>query len=83
MRKKTKLYIYSLIAGCAAGTVVWELISIIFKNFGIDLSFSAGPIGFDISVVMFYFFINPGTVIGGAITFFIVKKLTEGNRRGY
>ena len=75
MRKKTKLYIYSIIAGCAAGTVIWELIRIIFQNFGINLSFSAGPIGFDISVIIFYVCINPGTVLGGVLTFFIVRKL--------
>ena len=75
MKRETKLYIYSIIAGCAAGTLIWELIRIIFKNFGIDLSFSAGPIGFDISVIMFYVSINPGTVIGGLLTFFIVKNL--------
>jgi len=82
MRKKTKLYIYSIIAGCAAGTLIWELIRIIFKNFGVDLSFSAGPIGFDISVIIFYVSINPGTVIGGILTFFIIKKITAGNKRG-
>ena len=75
MRKKTKLYIYSIIAGCAAGTVIWELLRVIFQNFGIDLAFSAGPIGFDISVIKFYFSINPGTVIGGLLTFFIVKRI--------
>ncbi|MCL2294700.1 MAG: hypothetical protein FWC36_07540 [Spirochaetes bacterium] len=76
MRRKTKLYIYSIIAGCAAGTVAWELISIIFQNFGINLAFSAGPIGFDISVIVFYFSINPGTVLGGLLTFFVVRKIS-------
>ena len=75
MKKQTKLYIYSVIAGCAAGTVIWELIRIIFQNFDINLAFSTGPIGFDISVIIFYVSINPGTVLGGILTFFIVKKL--------
>ena len=75
MKRKTKLYIYSIVAGCAAGTVIWELLRIIFQNFGINLSFSAGPIGFDISVIIFYVRINLGTVLGGVLTFFIVKNL--------
>ena len=75
MKRKTKLYIYSVVAGCAAGTVIWELLRIIFQNFGINLSFSAGPIGFDISVIVFYVRINLGTVLGGVLTFFIVKNL--------
>ncbi|MCL2706485.1 MAG: hypothetical protein FWE72_09795 [Spirochaetaceae bacterium] len=82
MRKKTKLYLYSIIAGCAAGTLIWELIRIILQNFDIDLSYSAGPIGFDISVLMFYVSINPGTVIGGVLTIFIIKKIITGNKRG-
>ncbi len=74
MKKKTKLYIYSIIAGCAAGTVIWELLCVIFRNFGFNLYLSAGPVGFDISVISFYVKINLGTVLGGAVTFFIVKK---------
>ena len=76
MKRKTKLYIYSIIAGCAAGTVIWELICLIFQNFNINLSFSAGPIGFDISVIIFYVSINPGTVLGGLLTFFVVRKIS-------
>lgn len=75
MKRKTKLYIYSILAGCAAGTLIWELIRIIFQKYGVDLSFSAGPIGFDISVLIFYVSINPGTVIGGVLSFFIIRNL--------
>ena len=75
MKRKTKLYIYSIIAGCAAGTLIWELIRIIAQNFGINLAISAGPIGFDISAIVFYVSINPGTVIGGVLTFFIIRRL--------
>jgi hypothetical protein len=79
MRKKTKLYIYSITAGCAAGTLLWELTMRILQAAGFAPGLAeiltTGPVGFDISVIALYIRLNPGTIAGGAITYFIVKKL--------
>jgi len=75
MRKKTKLYIYSIVSGCAAGTLIWEILQRFMQLAGFDIDLSAGPVGFDLSVISVYFKINPGTLAGGIITWFMVKKI--------
>lgn len=75
MRKKTRLYLYSIISGGAAGTLIWEILQRFIQLAGIDIDISAGPVGFDLYVISFYFRVNPGTLIGGIITWFMAKKI--------
>jgi len=79
MRKKTKLYIYSIAAGCAAGTLLWELLIRIMLAAGFAPGLaeilSSDPVGFDISVIALYIRINPGTVLAGLATWLFVRKM--------
>lgn len=75
MKKKTRLAIYSVTAGCAAGTLLWELLQLVIRAAGFDLDLTAGPAGFDISVIAVYVRINPGTVAGGIGTWLFVRKM--------
>lgn len=74
MKKKTKLLVYSTLAGCAAGTLLWEILEKILEVFGVLIDLTAGPVGFDIYVVSFFIRLNPGTVLGGIIAFFTAKR---------
>lgn len=74
MKKKTKLLLYSTLAGCAAGTLLWEILEKILEIFGAAIDLTAGPVGFDIYVVSLFIRLNPGTVLGGLIAFFTAKR---------
>ncbi len=50
--------------GLVIGTLSWELFAKILESFSINASLAIGPVGFDISVLVFYIKINPGSVIG-------------------
>ncbi len=69
-------YLYQfIIMGIIIGSLSWEIIERIVHLSGIKLDLSAGPVGFDISVISFYIKINPGSFIGAAGTWFLLKKL--------
>jgi hypothetical protein len=61
--------------GAIVGGLAWEVAERICLRFGLVLSMSVGPIGFDLSVVSLYFLVNPGTILGllgGVVLFFIL-----------
>lgn len=75
MKKHTKMKLYSAAAGCAAGTLLWELLQVILRAAGLDINLTAGPAGIDISVISLYIRINPGTIAGGIAAWIISGKI--------
>ncbi|MBN2511199.1 MAG: hypothetical protein JXB03_13045 [Spirochaetales bacterium] len=67
------IQIFSLSA--IVGTLSWAIIAIILLRIGIDLSFVAGTIGFDVYIVSCVVRLNPGTLAGIAAGSFICAKL--------
>ena len=47
-----------------AGGLAWEVLERVALRFGLDVDFSVGPVGFDLSVVALHVTVNPGTFLG-------------------
>lgn len=68
------LYLF-IILGIVIGSLCWEIFERIVHLSGINLDLSVGPVGFDISVLSVYLKINPGSFIGGAGIWFLIKRI--------
>ena len=49
--QRSRFYVISLLAGTAAGTLLWEIAERLLSAAGYDIALAAGPVGFDISVI--------------------------------
>ena len=61
--------------GIVIGSLCWEILERLITMSGINLNLSVGPVGFDISVLSLYLKINPGSFIGAAGIWFLIKKI--------
>ena len=52
------------VLGAVVGGLAWELLERILLGFGVILSLSVGPVGFDLHVISASFLVNPGTFAG-------------------
>jgi hypothetical protein len=68
------LYLF-IIMGIVIGSLCWEILERLIAMSGINLNLSVGPVGFDISVLSLYLKINPGSFIGAAGIWFLIKKI--------
>ena len=68
------LYLF-IILGIVIGSLCWEIFERLIAITGFDLNLSTGPVGFDISVLSVYLKINPGSFIGAAGGWFLIKRL--------
>ena len=69
-------YIYLfIILGIVTGSLCWEILERLIGLSGINMNLSVGPVGFDISVLSVYLKINPGSFLGAAGGWFLIKKM--------
>ena len=68
------LYLF-IILGIVIGSLCWEILERILSAAGLNLDLNAGPVGFDISVLSVYLKINPGSFLGAAGGWFLIKKM--------
>ena len=68
------LYLF-IILGIVIGSLCWEILERLIAVTGVNLNLSTGPVGFDISVLSVYLKINPGSFIGAAGGWFLIKRI--------
>ena len=74
-QKYLKYFYLFIILGIVIGSLCWEILERITGMSGINIDLSVGPVGFDISVLSVYLKINPGSFIGAAGTWFLIKNI--------
>ncbi|HDQ13823.1 MAG TPA: hypothetical protein ENN41_03300 [Sediminispirochaeta sp.] len=74
-RSKRRLFVNFILLGALAGTLFWELAERLFSYLGIFFNLGLGPVGFDLHVLALGLVLNPGTILGAAGSFFILRRL--------
>lgn len=64
-----------LVLACLVGTLGWDLLERMVELAGLSLSLQAGPVGFDIGVLLVYMRVNPGTLLGLPAGFLVFRSL--------
>ena len=76
LTKKNSKYLYLLVfLGFVIGGLAWEVLARILFRTGINIDFTAGPIGFDLDVISFYIKVNPGSFAGVIGSIFLFKGI--------
>lgn len=64
-----------LLLGAFSGTLTWALIERALSYMDIMVRMGVGPVGFDLQVISFYIYLNPGSLIGIAGALWLFRNL--------
>ena len=74
-KKNLRRAAFLILLGLVLGTLGWELLERILSYGGVDLRLAVGPVGFDIGVLAVELMINPGSFLGAAAGFLVLRRL--------
>jgi len=75
IKKNLQPFLIFLFLGLLIGTLSWDIVEMLIRMTGANFSLQAGPIGFDLEVISFYFKINPGSLMGAAGGILLFRSL--------
>jgi len=74
-KKNRGVLIRLLLLGAFSGTIAWSLLERAVSYMGVQVQMGVGPVGFDLQVVSFFIFLNPGTLLGIAGSLWLFRSL--------
>lgn len=74
-RKNRPILLKMLLLGGLIGTFAWDLLERIAHIAEVPLHIAVGPVGFDLHVISFYLYLNPGTLFGIIAAVILFRRL--------
>lgn len=75
IKKNRSALVHLLLLGAFSGTIAWALLERALTYMDIMIRMGVGPVGFDLQVISFYIYLNPGTLIGLAGAIWLFRSL--------
>ncbi len=74
-KKNRPILLNMLLLAVLIGTFAWDLLERILHIAEIPLHLAVGPVGFDLHVISFYLYLNPGTLFGILSAVILFRRL--------